>query len=229
MSDAENVALWLGIIVGIAGVVLSVVAIWFAFWVNDRAARVNDQTIQSLQKIETTVERLSADTTGLIKAGWDKMLGQVCGTGLGPSEQAQSSATEIASGLSSEMMAELEESGVVTHDEAKRIESLIEELGKKLTAQISAASTPARLGSQLDRLVEQLEGISMDARELVAAISEAGRHLTRKEYRSLLNSPLSDALRELREAGLLAPFLGYSPEGEQIPVYYFRSAIAPMI
>ena len=58
-------------------VVLSIVTIAFAVLVNNRASDINDKMIQSLQKIEFAVERSSEDTRELIKADWDKMLGNV--------------------------------------------------------------------------------------------------------------------------------------------------------
>lgn len=75
MSDVEKIALWVGLISSIVSIVLSIVAIVFAGIVDRSARNVSAQTIKSLQKIESYVERLSSDTTGLIKAGWDRMLG----------------------------------------------------------------------------------------------------------------------------------------------------------
>ena len=98
VNDVEAVALWVGLLAGLASVVLAVVAIWFAFWVNDRATEVNDQTIRSLQKIEAQVERAADDTTNLIKGAWDKMLGQV------PPQDTTSSGSmqEVAAGLAAD-------------------------------------------------------------------------------------------------------------------------------
>src|SRR3954464_15733564 len=101
MGEVERVALWVGLIASVAGIVLSIVAIWFAREVDTRSAAITKQTIQSLQKIESTVERQSKDTQELIKAAWDAMLG-----GMGqpqtpaPSSPAQAGATQrLASGL----------------------------------------------------------------------------------------------------------------------------------
>src|SRR5579864_4569961 len=77
MNQAESVAFWVGFIGSMVGIVLSIVAIVFSILVDRRSSRISDHTIQSLQKIESAVERLSSDTRELIKAGWDKMLGNV--------------------------------------------------------------------------------------------------------------------------------------------------------
>ncbi|HYI65415.1 MAG TPA: hypothetical protein VEW95_00665 [Candidatus Limnocylindrales bacterium] len=70
----ELMGLWVGLVASIVGIVLSIVAMVFAFAVDQRSRTVTNQTIQSLQKIETTVERMSSDTEGLVKAAWDKLL-----------------------------------------------------------------------------------------------------------------------------------------------------------
>jgi hypothetical protein len=218
MSDAENVGLWLGIIVGIAGVVLAIVAIWFATRVDDRSSRVNNQTIQSLQKIETTVEKMSSDTTGLVKAAWDKLLGQV-----GPSAYETTSAQDIVSGISSEARADLEEQPGVTPEEIKRLESVIEDVRSSIHAQISSLQSPTRASSRIDFWVDRLNRLSDTARALVQAISDEGWHLSRKEYRALINSEIFEAVRELREAGVLVPYSGKSRTGEEAPVYFLPS------
>ena len=85
----KQLSLWAGLIASIAGIVLSVAALIFGVWVNNRATEVRDQTIKSLQKIESAVERLSEDTRGLINAGWDKMLG-----GFGTSTESRTNEDE---------------------------------------------------------------------------------------------------------------------------------------
>src|SRR5271156_2537844 len=104
MTDVEKVALWCGLIASVVSTVLSVVAIWFAIHVNSRSEAVSDQTIRSLQKIESFVQKLSDDTAGLVKAAWDKMLGNMYRTE-GVDAQV-SNAKEIASGLTAELKTE---------------------------------------------------------------------------------------------------------------------------
>src|SRR5258706_16016557 len=74
MTDVEKIALWVGLFASIVSIVLSFVAIAFAILVDRGARAVSGQTIKSLQKIESDVQRQSDDTRELIKAGWDKML-----------------------------------------------------------------------------------------------------------------------------------------------------------
>ena len=74
MADVDKIALWAGLISSIVSIVLSIVAIVVAILVNSRSEKVSDQTIKSLQKIESSIERLSGDTSGLIKGAWDTML-----------------------------------------------------------------------------------------------------------------------------------------------------------
>lgn len=225
MSDAETVGLWLGIFAGIAGIVLSSVAIWFARSVDDRAKQVNDQTIQSLQKIETTVERLSGDTTGLIKAAWDKMLGQV--GYLPSSEETRTSAERAAAGISAEVRAELADTGDLTEAEDRRLETLVENIKAALTPQIAALSRPDRPGAALESTLESLRTLSPEAQELARMITQ--KHLTWNQYRQLRQSPLSNALMELRHSGILVPLEGVASSGGKIPVYYFPAHTAKVM
>jgi hypothetical protein len=67
VTEVDTVALWVGIITGIASTVLALVAIWFTFVVNQRSTQVSDQTIRSLEAIESAVKRQSTDTNDLIQ------------------------------------------------------------------------------------------------------------------------------------------------------------------
>ena len=75
LNQVETVALWIGVVTGVASIVLSIIAILFARDVDRWSGEVSKQTIRSLESIETTVQRLSEDTGGLIKVAWDRMLG----------------------------------------------------------------------------------------------------------------------------------------------------------
>ena len=228
MSQVEVVALWAGLIASIAGIVLSIAALIFGVWVNNRATQVNDQTIKSLQKIESTVERLSEDTRNLIKAGWDKMLGGF-GDSPGPSkddEDDEKSDREIASGLTDEAKAEL---GLIdqhksaqsksTKEELQQIDQVLNRLQETLQAQLRNASFRGRTGRGTDLMIEKISGLSSKAQALLRAISPAW-HLTRDQYQKLRRSPISSALLELRAAGLLVPLSGTGDTGEKIPVYW---------
>jgi hypothetical protein len=147
MSDVDKVALWAGLIGSIVSTVLSIVAIWFAVHVNARSEAVSDQTIRSLQKIESFVQKLSEDTSGLIKAAWDKMLGHIYRAEAAATQI--SSAKEIASGLTTELKTELEEKTKPDQPTApaeitERIEKAIENWGKALETQIGQRSSPQK-------------------------------------------------------------------------------------
>ncbi|HEV7685771.1 MAG TPA: hypothetical protein VGQ80_04325 [Acidimicrobiia bacterium] len=75
LSQLETVSLWAGLISTIVSIVLSIVAILFARDVDRRSMEINSQTIRSLEAIQSTVQRLSDDTGGLIKVAWERMLG----------------------------------------------------------------------------------------------------------------------------------------------------------
>jgi hypothetical protein len=98
MDAIQSVATWVGLIASIAGIVLSLVAIVFSVLVDRRSSTISERTIQSLQKIESAVERSSTDTRELIKAGWDKMLGSV-DRSFPTGGNVESSAKDIAAGI----------------------------------------------------------------------------------------------------------------------------------
>jgi hypothetical protein len=221
VSEVEHVALWAGLIANVVSIVLSLVAIWFAVHVNTRSENVSDQTIRSLQKIESFVQRLSEDTAGLIKGAWDKMLG-----GLPRTENAaarSSNAREIASGLTTELKSEIEEEagprqGVSAEEVAQRLENTIDSWGKALAAQI--AGSRARAGGQsIFSLYRVLRRLSPEAREVLFQMRD--HHLTRAQYKSLLQSALRPSMAELRNAGLIVPLTGVDDSGKKVAVYWY--------
>lgn len=131
MTDVEKMVLWVGLISSIVSIVLSLVATTFAVLVNHRSEKVSDQTIRSLQKIESTTERVSQDTAGLIKGAWDKLLGNF-GT---PHENIHqdSSSEQVSSGLAIEAKEELQnipQSGTATKEEGTHLQEVLETLIK---------------------------------------------------------------------------------------------------
>jgi len=228
VSQVEVVALWAGLIASIAGIVLSIAAVVFGVWVHHRATQVNDQTIKSLQKIESTVERLSEDTRDLIKAGWDKMLGGV-GDSAGSSkddEDEEKSDREIASGLTEEAKVELglidqhkDSQSRSTKEELRRIDEVLNRLQETLQAQLRNVSLRGKSGRGTDLMMGRISGLSPKAQALLRSIAPSW-HLTRDQYTRLRGSPVSTALLELRKAGLLVPLSGNDDGGEKIPVYW---------
>jgi hypothetical protein len=95
LSQVETVSLWAGLISTIVSIVLSIVAILFARDVDRRSMEINSQTIRSLEAIQSTVQRLSDDTGGLIKVAWERMLGT-----MGPREPTiEGNIEELLAGL----------------------------------------------------------------------------------------------------------------------------------
>ena len=229
MSQVELVALWAGLIASIAGIVLSIVAITFSILVDRRSSKISDHTIQSLQKIESTVERLSSDTRELIKAGWDKMLGNFSGES--PEAPAEIRANEISAGIVSELRSELKSLANESSEKApsaKDIEGMIRNLETSLTTQLSDLAASRRPGEQLDRALMKLTKLSPPAKVLLGEISKAGRHISRDEYNVLLKTPLEGPLKELREIGAIIPVVHHA-KGQDIPCYYFPPFAAPAI
>jgi hypothetical protein len=220
VSQVETVALWAGLISSVVSGVLSVVAIWFAVRVNEKSDRVSDQTIQSLQKIESAVLRLSEDTSGLIKAAWDKMLGNV-GKTSAPAEEAASTTTQLASGVAAELRSELRprKPDETPSQIATRLEAALARLERTLPAQLEVHRTTNR--AVVSRLRNRLSEISPVARELARALSDGRLHLTEQQYRQLAaTEELSEALEQLRARGLIVPLSGHSGDKEEL-VYWF--------
>jgi hypothetical protein len=212
MSQVEVVALWAGLIASVAGIVLSIAALIFGVWVSNRTTEVNDQTVRSLQKIESTVERLSDDTRSLIKAGWDKMLSSVGGIAEG--EDVAEEADRLASGLAEEARAEiglrdgpdsLNRGGA--DEKLEKIEEVLQNLQQSVAAQFRNLGGRAGRAQTVDRFVGKLQNLSPESRALLSIIVD-GRHLDRKQYQRLSRSATGPSLRELRREGLLVPLSG---------------------
>jgi len=224
MTDVEKVALWAGLISSIVSIVLSIVAIITATLASKRSEKVSDQTIRSLQKIESDVARLSDDTSGLIKAAWEKMLGSFSGTG--PKDAVTAAAAEeMAAGLSEELRSELPlpqkppdksaDPNVV--ELARKIDAAFEKLENTIKSQLKAQGRQPREAAVFNK-VGVLEKLSDQAQELASRIRNL--HLTRDQYKSLEKGPIADAIRELRGAGVLAPLSGIDGNQEKL-VYWF--------
>lgn len=224
MGQIETVALWAGLVGSVVSVVLSLVAIWFAVQVERNSRAVSDQTVRSLQKIETEVERLSGDTRELIKAGWDKMLGAVHPEGIHLSEIA--GAKEVAAGVVAELRSDLASltKQVNTPDEEANIKALLKRLETTLSAHIMAEVRADGPAVSLEHAMGMIGPLSPLAKALATEIIPC--HLTRKQYRALATGPIGSAVAELRESGVLVPVVGYNEEDKEIPVYYFPSTLA---
>jgi len=230
MAQVEAVALWVGLLSSVVSIVLSIVAIAFSLSVDKRSRDVTVQTISSLQKIESAVERLSSDTRELIKAGWDKMLGNV-GNATAP-VPSDPPTKEIASGIAAELRAEIGAlaAGGSTALQPEVIKLELERVLKGFEAAIASQLRGQRLerpSDSLDRTVAVLNDMTTEARALVRELR--GHHLTRKEYKNIMSGPLAEALSQVRQSGLLIPVSHRDPDGSAQPCYYFPASLANVI
>jgi hypothetical protein len=229
MSELIAVATWIAVLAGVVGITLSVVAIWFSFRVEAASRRVSEAMIRSLQKIESSVERSSADTQDLIKVGWNRIFN---GSGISPAvelDEARQSMDDsniklIAAGLAEELRSELApangaSSGSLNEDRVvQRVTDAIQaqlRVNRPLVAQNSA--------NRVEKWAKILAQLSPLSYALVKYLGDFG-HLSRQQYERLLSGSedIRDALNELRKAGLLVPLSGQK-EGESpaTPVYWF--------
>jgi hypothetical protein len=220
LSDLEHVALWAGLIVGVASVVLAVVAIYFSIEVDRRSAQTAADTVRSLERIESRVETQSQDTRDLIKVGWERMLGNVEPSS-GHRSASDEGIREIAGGLAAEIrstlgLPERESDTAAAHDDDLR--RAVEQLQESLESQLLA--TRQRPADEVQFWMDRMLELSPGARALVGAISRA--HLTAAQVQELRGDPvLAEAVRELRRSGLLVPLEGYDRRGERTLVYWF--------
>jgi hypothetical protein len=219
MTQVELVALWAGLISCIVGIVLSIVAIVSSILTNIRLERVTDQTVKSLQKIESDVQRISEETTGLIKAGWERMLGMT--SGVAPFPMTASSAKEIAEGLTSEIRTAIEEARGSGSEDLPKINSALREIRNTIAAQMGTITDygPRKLPMSLDQRVSRLPDIAI---ELAYRISRY--HLTRKQYETLKSDAfMGEYISRLRRMGILVPLRGHSEGSGEVreTVYWF--------
>jgi hypothetical protein len=225
-SDVDKVALWAGLISSIVGIVLSVVAIVFAVLGSLRLEKVTDATIRSLQKIESDVANVHEQTSGLLKAGWEKMLVSVGATERpGPSSAQQIDVKAMADGFTSEIRSSLEhlkKSTVQSSPEGtsawRELEETMRNLQSALTAQMSEMSADRRKPSDMD---QKLAALPAEARELAYQIRP--RHLSSAEYKKLRLGPFGAALSALRRTGILIPVSGNTESGDEERAYWFGS------
>ena len=229
MDQVQLVALWAGLLTGVASIVLSIVAIVFSFHADKRGSELSKHTIESLQKIETTVGRQSADTTQLIKAAWDKLLGAVDhGNNAVP---ASASAKAIAEGLATELhedlkvlVAGLGTNGARTPAAAEsQLTSVVGKLEEVVEALLRQANAPTGTSDSLDRLINTIAHLSPEAHSLLIAIRR--HHLSRNQYRQLGASPfLGSAIAELRRQGLIIPV-----RHGDMPCYFYPPGIGKLV
>jgi hypothetical protein len=227
LTQVETVGLWVALIVGVVSIVLSVVAILFARDVDRRSIEISNQTVRSLETIETTVQRLSEDTGGLIKVAWERMLGNV-----GPSvAQSDRDLQTVLAGLLGEFRQDASELAPGTG-----IENLARDVGKRLDRATSHRSGHNYEGAPrnwaFNAAVQAVESLSPLAIELLRAF-ERGPRLTRAQYQGLRrDDEISAALDELRDSGILIAFQHDATDTHET-VYgvapWFRDVIGPAL
>ena len=213
-------ALWVGLFSGVVSIVLSLVAITVAILIERNSRAVTAQTIKSLQKIESDVERLSGDTRELIKAGWDRMLGSVSAP-----PPAEGTSSELAAGIAAELKAEFAPLIRATDQGERellqrRLAEAVETLQSSLSSVSSEQLGAARLSAAVDRLLPRVESLSAEGLALLLGILSRRRHMEPDQYRQLRDGPLDSAVREVRRAGLLAPYRAAGRSDNDPPVYF---------
>jgi hypothetical protein len=221
LTQVETVALWAGLIVGIASVVLAVVAIYFSIEVDRRSSETATSTVGALERIQGAVEGQSRDTRDLIKVGWERMLGSV-----EPADQQEpgsaEGAREIAAGLAAEIRAALtqgdgEGGSIEPSPTSAETDDRVDEFRETLETQLRAASS--RPGDEIQFWIDQITSLSEDAQALLRALPS---HITADQLRALRRDPegIRDELHELRRAGFLVPLEGYNHERKRTVVYW---------
>jgi hypothetical protein len=225
MNEVEHVAVWIGLLTGLVGIVLAVVAIVFTVLVNRRADTVNNATIRALAQIEADVSRLGNDVRELIKDAWGTMLHQRGPIGIsGPDEAVRPD--ELAQGLAAEVSSDLaSEGGQVTQQVRDALNQFAERLSEQLGAVTPGPAGTLSQAERMSRVVGILERRSPEALQLLRRLSR-GKHLRRDQYLKLTKSDIAAAVAELRRAGLLLPLRVRKTEE---PVYWIPGAIADLI
>lgn len=231
---AEDVALWIGLLGGLISIVLAIVAMVFTFAVDRRSTSVNEQVIQSLQKIESTVEGVAGDTRDLIKVAFDRMLprgeGAVDDGDAVLRAQDDEAVRAIAAGVAAELRADLGPSGPDQPDRlaVERLDSAVDRIERTLQAQLSTSTSGRTTAERLDALMRRVADLSPPAREVMRVMIEVGRHLTRQQFMELRQTPTGEAVQELRRASVIGP-LRSRAEGTDEPVYYFAPSTSEYV
>jgi hypothetical protein len=227
LTQLETVGLWAGLLSSVVSVVLSLVAIFFARDVDRRSIEINNQTIRSLQSIQSTVQRLSEDTGGLIKVAWERMLGTM---GARPT-QTDSDLQGLLAGLLAEFRDDANEIAPGTG-----VEKLARKVGERMRRATDGKSGTERSTAPrswaFNAVVQAIESLSPVAIELLRAL-EGGHHLTRAQYQELRRDPdLAVAIDELRDQDLLIPLQRRGARGEET-IYgiapWFLEVIGPAL
>lgn len=231
MNIAEAIALWVGLFAGVVSIVLATVAMVFTYVVDKRSSAINEQMIQSLQKIETSVERVAGDTSDLIKVAWDRMLPGESQNGSGREEESDDAIRAIAAGVAAEMRAELEPLASASQNQAEAVERLDRAVGRiqgAVAAQLAEGRSDEG-SSSVAAMERRLSRLGPREIELLKAVAETRSHLSRKQYEALVeDSRMREAMRRLRLSRFLMPLKSEDPD-EENPVYYLAPGSTPRL
>lgn len=229
VEQVEVVALWLGLIASIVGVVLALVSIMFTRAVEQRASELNLQIVQTLQKIETAVDRSTDDTSNLIKVAWDRLLPESgARTEDDRSDPDPEFAKQVAAGVAAELRSELTADTTssqtevgLSEQENRLLARWQEAFEKQLVSGVSASSQ-----QDLNQVYETISKLPSTPFYLLKSIA-SGAHLTRTQYMRLADGPLGRAILKLRDSGLLVPLVPAS--GSDSLVYWLPAPSAGRI
>lgn len=228
----EAVALWAGLLTGVVATVLAVVSMIFTYLVDKRASEINTQIIQTLQKIESAVERTTDDTANLIKVAWERMLPQAGGSPRSASDTESDSispdtARQIASGVAAELRAELN-TGADDRPSDADLNEVLTRLQERIEDLLEATSPPSR-DAEMRAIYRAVESLTPRAHALLIGLVNGRRHLEAEQYGNLSTGPMEKATLELRRAGLLIPLAGFDDDGNEVPVYWLPPRTVDLI
>lgn len=227
LTEVETVALWAGLLVGVASVVLAIVAIYFSVEVDRRSSRVSTATIKSLERIQGVVESQSRDTRDLIKVGWERMLPVPGGAPTpDPSIDIDTGMRQIAAGLADEIRTNLGIDSRNTDAEPAGHGEAWSDVERRLLATLESQLHARRgPGDEVQYWLDRLESVSEEAQAMVRSIRSA--HVTMAQLDALSEDPaIRDVFHELRGEGILVPLRGRNRDGERELVYWFPPGIA---
>lgn len=196
MDDVEAVAVWAGLFAAIAGIVLALVAIWFASRVDSRAHELDRASLQRLERIEVSVDRVVSDVRQLIVSAWERIVvsrGQpdvreAAGEGAqAPASQVEEHISDIEQALPPAEQRRLEDELAALRDAVRRLEQ------------------PAQYKSP--RVYWEI--LKPDDLALLKIMLESGQHISPEEAEAVVARP-----RALMREGLLVPVI--AADGQRV-------------
>ena len=213
MEDFETVAVWTGLFASIIAIVLALVAIWFSWRVDSRAHNLDKASLQRLERIEVSVDRVVSDVKQLISTAWDRMV--LRNRGAEP-EAAVEEEVQASTEVVERKVREVEQAFAAKDRE--RMEGELAALRKAV--KMLETNVAEAVDDAASRRVESLrdiqytppeiylETVRPDELALLKIMVESGQHLTHEQAEAIPVKP-----RALMREGLLKPVL--TPENEE--------------